>query len=551
MIKYLFTCLLLFLVVSVQGQSSSIRNLEARLKKSKSSEEKMKLYYELGAAYLRASSKKAEEYAYKAALAAREQGDNDLAAKAYFINALAKLKNGDRKGALARFKLSFQYAERAKDISLMLKALEEIVDLAKRNRDYKMAYEHTKDALEILSRDDFTTSSRTKRNSSSSLSNAKIAKENQELEAEKKKLQLEIARLKNEKNILYTDKSSLAKKQQQLEEEKSLIEAEKKEIEVELTRQEAQIDRMSEKQLRAEAKLMKQNKILQDLEIEKTRQQMVLQEQELALSKSRLNYAILLSGLLIGGLLTLLFFWRYRSNLKAKRTLVEKNKIIEEERERSDELLKNILPASIAEELKEVGKAKARKYQNATVMFSDFKNFTQISEQLSPEALVEELDMCFRGFDFIVSQYKLEKIKTIGDAYMVASGLTERRQMPLNIIKAALEMQEFLEDLKRTNIKKGRPYFEARIGIHSGPVVAGVVGINKFAYDIWGDTVNIAARMETNCEAGKINISEATYRLIKYNFDCQYRGKIQAKNKGQIDMYYVNKPVYKNGSVPA
>ncbi len=551
MTKYLFACLFLLFALVVHGQSSSIRSLEAQLKKSSSSEEKMELYYELGAAYLRSNGKKAEEYAYKAALAAREQGNNALAAQAYFINAQAKLKNRDRKGALARFKLSFQYAESAKDIALMLKALEELVDLAKRNRDYKMAYEHTKDALDILNKGNFSSSSRIARRPSLGSSNAKIAKENQALEVEKRKLQLEIARLRNEKNILYTDKSSLAKKQQQLEAEKSLIEAEKKEIEVELTKQEAQIDRMSEKQLRAEAKLMKQDKILQDLEIEKTRQQIKLQDQELALSKSRLNYAILLSALLIGGLLTLFFFSRYRSNLKAKRTLVEKNKIIEEERERSDDLLKNILPANIAEELKEVGTAKARKYENATVMFSDFKNFTQISEQLSPEALVKELDNCFRGFDFIISQYKLEKIKTIGDAYMVACGLTDRRQMPLNIIKAALEMQEFLEDLKQTNIKKGKPYFEARIGIHSGPVVAGVVGINKFAYDIWGDTVNIAARMESNCEVGRINISEATYGLVKYNFDCQYRGKIQAKNKGHIDMYYVNEEACKNNGIPA
>jgi len=131
---------------------------------------------------------------------------------------------------------------------------------------------------------------------------------------------------------------------------------------------------------------------------------------------------------------------------------------------------------------------------------------------------------------------------------MVASGLNDRYTVPVDIIKAALDMQEFLDDLKKERMHQGLPHFEARIGIHSGPVVAGVVGLSKFTYDIWGDTVNIAARMEANCDPGLINVSEETYRLIKYNFKCRYRGKISAKNKGEIDMYYVESKVGK--SVP-
>ena len=157
--------------------------------------------------------------------------------------------------------------------------------------------------------------------------------------------------------------------------------------------------------------------------------------------------------------------------------------------------------------------------------------------------MVHELDYCFRGFDYIISQYEVEKIKTIGDAYMCASGLLNRKTIPFKIVKAALEMQEFLEDYKQEKIKKGEPYFEARIGVHTGPVVAGVVGVNKFAYDIWGDTVNIAARMEANCKEGEVNISNSTFQMIKYNFECQYRGKIAAKNMGEIDMYYVKKAI--------
>ena len=253
-------------------------------------------------------------------------------------------------------------------------------------------------------------------------------------------------------------------------------------------------------------------------------------------------YALAMATMFILFLATL-FYNRFRVNKKAKNSLQETNRQIDEERKRSDELLLNILPEPIANELKENGKASAQKYENVTVLFTDFKDFTKVSERLTPEQLVRELDYCFRAFDFIISQYGVEKIKTIGDAYMCASGLTAKRTMPVNIIKAALEIQEFLEDYKKERMVKGLPFFEARIGIHTGPVVAGVVGVKKFAYDIWGDTVNIAARMEANAGVGKVNISEETYRQVKYNFDCEHRGKIEAKNKGLIDMYHVTQPV--------
>jgi len=241
-------------------------------------------------------------------------------------------------------------------------------------------------------------------------------------------------------------------------------------------------------------------------------------------------------------LLALIFYFRFRAKKKAAKELEEKNKLIAEEQERSDELLLNILPAKIAKELKETGgKVKAQKYDDVTVLFSDFINFTNISERLTPEQLVQELDTCFKAFDFIIANYpSIEKIKTIGDAYMCASGLSDRKTIPTDIIKAGLEMQQFLDEIKETKQQQGLPFFEARIGLHTGPVVAGVVGVKKFAYDIWGDTVNIASRMETKSEAGKVNISETTYNLVRYRFNTTYRGKISAKNKGQIDMYFVD-----------
>jgi adenylate cyclase len=203
-------------------------------------------------------------------------------------------------------------------------------------------------------------------------------------------------------------------------------------------------------------------------------------------------------------------------------------------------LLLNILPSAIATELKTDGKAKARRYEQACVMFIDFKSFTKISEQLTPEDLVNELDQYFKAFDFIIAQYKLEKIKTIGDAYMVASGLSDRVSTPLSMVRAALEIQEFLDDMKAEKSGLHKPFFEARIGIHVGPVVAGVVGVKKFAYDIWGETVNVAARMQEACEPNHINVSEAIFNEIRYTFKTTYRGKLPAKNMADVEMYYVD-----------
>ena len=213
---------------------------------------------------------------------------------------------------------------------------------------------------------------------------------------------------------------------------------------------------------------------------------------------------------------------------------------ISKEKHRSEELLLNILPEKTAAELKETGKAKTKRFESVSVLFTDFKNFTQASEELTPEELVEEINHCYSEFDRIVSKYGIEKIKTIGDSYMCAGGLPVPNDThPFDIIAAALEMTLFIERNKKDRIEKGLPYFELRLGIHTGPVVAGIVGIKKFAYDIWGDTVNTASRMESSGEVGKLNISGATYELVKDKFTCIYRGKVEAKNKGLIDMYFV------------
>lgn len=207
---------------------------------------------------------------------------------------------------------------------------------------------------------------------------------------------------------------------------------------------------------------------------------------------------------------------------------------------KSDSLLLNILPAQVANELKKSGQSKAKRLDNVTVLFTDFKGFTTMSEVLPPEELVAEIHHCFSAFDAIMSKYQVEKIKTIGDAYMAAGGIPiPRENTAKDVVSAAIEMRDFMKKRAEELAEKGRMAFEMRIGIHTGTVVAGIVGTKKFQYDIWGDAVNTAARMESSGMEGKINISNATYELVKNDFNCLSRGKITAKGKGEMEMYFV------------
>ncbi len=214
------------------------------------------------------------------------------------------------------------------------------------------------------------------------------------------------------------------------------------------------------------------------------------------------------------------------------------NITISKEKQRSEELLLNILPAEVAEELKEKGSAAARHFEHVTVLFTDFVSFTQASERMDPTALIDELHTCFKSFDDITAKYHIEKIKTIGDAYLAVCGLPiADTKNALHVVAAAREIRDFMQ---QRYALLGDKTFQVRIGVHSGAVVAGIVGVKKFAYDIWGDAVNTAARMQENSEAGKVNISESTYEMVKDDFECQYRGEIAAKNKGMMRMYYVS-----------
>jgi adenylate cyclase len=244
--------------------------------------------------------------------------------------------------------------------------------------------------------------------------------------------------------------------------------------------------------------------------------------------------------LIAGGFLLLLlsggFYSRWRYVRKSKA-------VLQIEKDRSETLLLNILPEEIAEELKSKGEADARDFDLVSILFTDFKGFTKASEILSAAELVEEINTCFKAFDSIVEKYKIEKIKTIGDAYMAAGGLPVPSDDSVkNTILAALEMQKFISARKQWLEIEGKPAFEMRVGIHSGPVVAGIVGVKKFQYDIWGDTVNTASRMESSGAVGRVNISNETYQLVKTleEFSFESRGKVEAKGKGEIEMFFVS-----------
>ncbi len=240
------------------------------------------------------------------------------------------------------------------------------------------------------------------------------------------------------------------------------------------------------------------------------------------LNQQKRNQQIILG---FSALLLVSLFWYYRT--------------ISKEKKRSEALLLNILPAETAHELKKNGTVKAKKYESVSVLFTDFKGFTSYSEKLSPEALVETIGFYFSKFDEIIEKHGLEKIKTIGDAYMCAGGLhANDKNHAQRMVMAGLEIAAFVEETKN-DITAVERSFDIRLGINTGPVVAGVVGTKKFAYDIWGDTVNVASRMESLSEPGKINISETTYALVKDSWACEYRGEIEVKNRGALKMYFV------------
>ncbi len=233
-------------------------------------------------------------------------------------------------------------------------------------------------------------------------------------------------------------------------------------------------------------------------------------------------------------------------NKELERVVMQRTEELRAEKQRSDGLLLNILPEEVAEELKAKGEADAKQFDSVTVLFTDFKGFTALSEKMGPKELVHDLNECFSAFDLICQKHGIEKIKTIGDAYMAVGGLpVPNTTHAMDALQAALDILGYVDREKERKKKAGLPYFEIRIGIHTGPVVAGIVGVKKFQYDIWGDTVNTASRMESSGEVGKVNVSGATYALVREQaeslFDFTPRGKVLAKGKGALEMHFVRR----------
>ncbi|MFT4665086.1 MAG: adenylate cyclase [Polaribacter sp.] len=521
----------LFLFPFLLSAQKSNSDLEAALKSEKSTRGKMTLEVELSKRYVSPNPKRAIELGKKGYQTAVKIKNHNVAAQAAYLIALAYENKRDKRNVDIWLRNCFKSSMRAHDSDLIIKSAVKRSQVAKRKGNFRKAYEVMEEAFDYFSK---------KGSSISDLEQAfemqrmQINKEKKTLETEKKKLKKDIKILSSERDQLSDEKVELTEKQEEL------LEANEKAVE-EINVKSEELATVAEQKTKAEKRAYKNKKkaeeltgknkeITEQLEIEQVQREMA------EIKASRSNLLLLLAGVLslFFILLAISLYGRFRAKKKA-------NKALEEEQRRSDELLLNILPANIAEELKNTGTASAKKYNHVTVLLADFKDFTKISKKLTPEQLVKELDHCFKGFDHIISHYKIEKIKTIGDAYLCASGLTDGKTNPKDMLKAALEMQQFLKEYKEERNRKGLTSFEARIGVHTGPVVAGVVGTKKFAYDIWGETVNIASRLEHNCEVGKVNISKETFEEIRYLFDIESRGKIDAKNLGYIDMYHVNK----------
>ena len=545
----LFALLLLFSASDLYAQDNNDPEaLEAALESANSPRERYPIYYQLcryyTANYDFREPRRASRFGENAYNEARRLRDAQLMADAAWVTALAYDRaNNDGKEEYW-LRTTMEQAMEARNADQVLRAVEKRGRLATSDRNYRRAVEIYREALDYFTQDG---------NDIGDM-RAEVELERNRMEQMREQLRSQSAQLLDELEDLRDEASTLSQENRQLEttnqrrteqleertEELQDLSQQRDSIAARVAVTQQQVAQLSRQALEEQAARSEVERELAQTELERSQAELSARMAQMASQQSEASRNYAFAGVAILGLMSFLLFYRFRAKQRTAKVLARNNEDLAEARQRSDELLLNILPAPIAEELKAKGKAMPRQFAEATIFFSDFVNFTRISELLGPEDLVKLLDACFQAFDRIIEEYPdIEKIKTIGDAYMCASGLNDRKGVPANIIRAALRMQEYLEQQAAERKRLGLPYFEARIGLHTGPVVAGVVGVKKFAYDVWGDTVNIASRVENESKPGKVNVSETTYRLIKYQFDCEYRGKVQAKNKGFLDMYYV------------
>ncbi|MFN0015538.1 MAG: adenylate/guanylate cyclase domain-containing protein [Saprospiraceae bacterium] len=531
--KFYSVSVVILLLLSSTGPlvAQSVGELKARLNRAQTKPERLQVSYDLAQALMTGRKyAEAASNAYTAHEIAVLLGEKRMASDAVLLSGEAQYRAKRYPDAVTRFVEAWNTARNYGHRDVALQAAERLLTINKEQRNLSEALKWSQEMIGYLQEN-------SGRSSGSGDVARRLEKQISALEAENRELREQLAQATGQTAVLETN----FKEQIQQVEAFSQEEVSKRDATIsQISTEKDSVERVKRRELEKMNKQQMLDSIIKvQLERDVQTQKAISAEIDAARQKSESarNFLVMVSLLIL--VIAALFFLLFRSKQRTANDLSHKNKIIEDEQKRSDELLLNILPLAIAQELKTKKKVAAQKYDDATVMFIDFTGFTQLSELLSPEQLVAELDYCFTNFDRIIAKYRIEKIKTVGDAYICASGLSDKNASPTDMVKAALQIQDFLLHLKAERMSQGMPCFEARIGIHTGPVVAGVVGEKKFAYDIWGDSVNTAARMEEACAPGRVNVSEDTYWKAKYEFEWQPRGKVAAKNKGMMEMYYV------------
>ncbi len=520
------------------------------------------LYANLGVAYHNTGdTKRGLEYLMDARRIISTRRDSAALASLDHLIAGVYKNNNDTYNALKYNELAMAYAEKARHPDLRMRTYETAADLYYTLYDFEKAFDYYKQYLLLLNA---ASAAEMERRQQLAEQRAQMANAGQMqlMMARQSVRDLELRQARDNEDRLSLVNQTLALETRKKEDDLRLLQKQK-EVDEALLRERALDALKARQELNIAAQRFK-DEANQRLITELRQQEMTdrSRQREDSLNIVNLRYVQDLTavdlqkkadnlkvfywfgalGLLMLAMMGAAWFYARRAGqrLTVQNRRIQRQKLlIEDERHKSDQLLRNILPDEVAQELKSHGYATPRHYESATVLFTDFVNFTRLSAQLTPEQVLSELDECFLAFDEICETFGLEKIKTIGDAYMCAAGLPVPNDThPVDAIEAAIAMCQWLE--RRNSQNTTAVLRQMRIGVHTGPVVAGVVGKNKFAYDIWGDAVNLAARMEEAGVAGHINISGATQVLVKDYFVCTYRGKKDVHNKGLVDMYFVD-----------
>jgi class 3 adenylate cyclase/tetratricopeptide (TPR) repeat protein len=507
-------------------------------------------------------TKRGIEYLLKAQKLLASRKDYTALANLEHLLATVYFSSNDIYNALSHNQLAIQFATDTKQKQVLAEAYRTGADLYHDLYDFEKAFEYYQAYLNVLDeirREDLSREQRlTQQRALLSAAEGQI----KFLIARQNFKDLELNQVKFERERLELQNKNLELEARRKEDEVRLLEAQKDADQAKLREQTLQAlqARAQLRQAALQLNAEKQSRVILELrekeqieraqnqadstqraqELERIQREQAYQSEQEA-SFRRFAYILGLALLLF--LIVVGISWWFTRRAKRRvesqnRQIQAQKRQIEEEKRKSDSLLRNILPEEVATELKISGQATPRFYPAATVLFSDFVNFTSLSARLTPEQLIDELNECFLAFDEICERHGLEKIKTIGDAYMCAGGLPIPNDThAADAVRAALEMSEWLK--KRREANPDSFLTEMRIGIHTGPVMAGVIGKNKFAYDIWGDAVNLAARLEEHGEPGKVNISGATAEAVKHLYQAEHRGQKDVHNKGQVDMYFV------------